>query len=42
MGDGEMKNDEMKDSEIKGSERKVRNTGEPVKRLLIWLSLIHI
>ena len=36
MGDGEMKNDEMKDSEIKGSERKVRNTGEPVKRLLIW------
>ena len=33
MGDGEMKNDEMKDSEIKGSERKVRNTGEPVKRL---------
>ena len=36
MGDDEMKNDEMKDSEIKGSERKGRNTGEPVKRLLIW------
>lgn len=36
MGDVEMKNDEMKDSEIKGSERKGRNTGEPVKRLLIW------
>ena len=36
MGDGEMKNDEMKDSEIKGSERKGRNTGEPVKRLLIF------
>ena len=31
MGDVEMKNDEMK-----GSERKGRNTGEPVKRLLIW------
>ena len=41
MGDGEMKNDEIKDSEMKGSERKGsemkgRNTGEPVKRLLIW------
>ena len=31
MGDVEMKNDEMK-----GSERKGRNTGEPLKRLLIW------
>ena len=36
MGDGEMKNDEMKGSEMKGSERRGRNTGEPVKRLLIW------
>lgn len=41
MGDVEMKNDEIKDSEMKGSERKGserkgRNTGEPVKRLLIW------
>ena len=31
MGDVEMKNDERKGSEMKG-----RNTGEPVKRLLIW------